>query len=221
MALRIMRWLGIAALVIGYPLLAHYTNESARNPNLGAAVAIAPVVLIFLLLAWHSPRRMIMMGILVLSCVVLSTAWPVLEKHFDVVYWLQSMGMQLVLLMTFGRTLIAGRQPLCTRFAEALYGPVTPQHEIYTRQVTVAWTVFFAAMALVSTLLFFLAPLAIWSIFSNFLTLPLVALMFIGEYWVRKAVLPDMQNMRILDAVRAYRNDSVNSMNSSNSSRIG
>ncbi len=209
MALRVMRWLGIAALVIGYPLLAHYTNESAQSPKLGAVVAIAPVVLIGYLLAWHSPRRLIMMGVLVSLCVALGVGWPVLENHFDVVYWLQNMGMQLVLLMTFGRTLIAGRQPLCTRFAEALYGPVTPQHQIYTRQVTVAWTVFFAAMALVSTLLFFFAPLAIWSIFSNFLTLPLVALMFIAEYWVRKAVLPDMQNMRILDAVRAFRNDST------------
>jgi uncharacterized membrane protein len=215
MALRVMRWLGIAALVIGYPLLAHYTNESAQNPNLGAVVAIAPVVLIGFLLAWHSPRRLVMMGVLVLVCVALSAIWSVLENHFDVIYWLQNIGMQLVLLMTFGRTLIAGRQPLCTRFAEALYGPVTPQHEIYTRQVTVAWTVFFAAMALASTLLFFLAPLAIWSIFSNFLTLPLVALMFIAEYWVRKLVLPDMQNMHILDAVRAFRN------NSSNSSRTG
>ena len=215
MALRVMRWLGIAVLVIGYPLLAHYTNESKQNTNLGAAVAIAPVLLIGFLLAWHSPHRLIMMGVLVLSCVALGAAWPVLENHFEVVYWLQNMGMQLVLLMTFGRTLIAGRQPLCTRFAEALYGPVTPQHEIYTRQVTVAWMVFFAAMALVSTLLFFFAPLAIWSIFSNFLTLPLVALMFIAEYRVRKAVLSDMPNMHILDAVRAFRNDSAKSSRTS------
>ena len=218
MALRVMRWLGIAVLVIGYPLLAHYTNESAQNAKLGAVVAMAPVLLIGFLLAWHSPHRLIMMGVLVLSCIALGAAWPVLENHFDVVYWLQNMGMLLVLLMTFGRTLIAGRQPLCTRFAEALYGPVTPQHEIYTRQVTVAWTVFFAAMALVSTLLFFFAPLAIWSIFSNLLALPLVALMFIGEYWVRKSVLPDMRNMHILDAVRAFRNDSAKS---SKSSRTG
>jgi uncharacterized membrane protein len=81
---------------------------------------------------------------------------------------------------------------------------VTPQHEIYTRQVTIAWTLFFGAMALASTLLFFLAPLATWSVFANLLTLPLVALMFIGEYWVRRWVLPEMRHMRILDAVRAF-----------------
>jgi uncharacterized membrane protein len=65
---------------------------------------------------------------------------------------------------------------------------------------------FFAAMALVSTLLFFLAPLTAWSIFDNFLTLPLVGLMFIAEYRVRRQALPDMEHSHILDSVRAFRN---------------
>ena len=40
MAHRIVRLRDIAALVIGYPLLAHCTNESAHGGNLGAMVAI-------------------------------------------------------------------------------------------------------------------------------------------------------------------------------------
>ena len=206
MTRRIVPWLGIAALLIGYPLLAHYTNESAHSGKLGALVAIAPVVAIALVLAWRSPRRFILLGVLALSCVALWAGWSELESHFGLVYWLQNMGMLLVLFVTFGRTLIAGRQPLCTRFAQAVHPVVTPQHEIYTRHVTLAWTLFFAAMALASTLLFFLAPLATWSVFANFLTLPLVALMFIGEYCVRRWALPEMRHMHILDAVRAYTN---------------
>jgi uncharacterized membrane protein len=162
--------------------------------------------LIALVLAWRSPRRFIMLGMLALLGVALWAGWPALERHFGLVYWLQHVGMQLILFMTFGRTLIAGRQPLCTRFAEAVHPPLTPQHEIYARQVTVAWTLFFAAMALSSTLLFFLAPLATWSVFANFLTLPLVMLMFIAEYRVRRWVLPDTRHTHILDAVRAFRN---------------
>ena len=138
MARRILPWLGIAALVIGYPLLAHYTNESAHSGNLGALVAVAPVVLIALALAWRSPRRFTMLGVLALSCFALWAEWPALENHFGLVYWLQHVGMQLILFITFGRTLIAGRQPLCTRFAQAVHVLVTPQHEIYTRQVTIA-----------------------------------------------------------------------------------
>ena len=206
MVRRIVPWLGIAVLLIGYPLLAHYTNESAHGDKLGAMVAIAPVVLITLVLAWRSPRRVIMLGMLGLLFVALWAGWSALEQHVGLVYWLQHVGMQLLLFITFGRTLIAGRKPLCTRFAEAVHVLVTPQHEIYTRQVTIAWSVFFAAMTLVSTLLFFLAPFATWSVFANFLTLPLVALMFIGEYWIRRWALPEMRHMHILDAVRAYTN---------------
>jgi uncharacterized membrane protein len=87
-----------------------------------------------------------------------------------------------------------------------VHAPLTPRHEIYARQVTVAWTVFFAAMALISTALFFAAPLATWSVFANFMTLPLVALMFIAEYLVRRRLLPDVRHTHILDAVRAFRN---------------
>lgn len=204
-----MRWLGIAALGIGYPLLAHYTNESTHNGSLGAWVAIAPVVLIALILAWRSPQRFIMLGVLVLLSVALWAGWAALERHFGLVYWLQYVGMQLILFMTFGRTLFAGRQPLCTRLARAVHAPLTPQHEIYARQVTIAWTLFFAAMALVSTLLFFLTPLATWSVFANILTLPLVVLMFIAEYWVRRWVLPELRHTRILDAVRAFTSTSA------------
>lgn len=206
MAYRALRWLGLAALLIGYPLLAHYTNESAHNENLGALVAMAPVLLLAGVLAWRSPRRAIMLVMLGLSCGVLWAAWSALTRYFGLVYWLQNVAMQLILLMMFGRTLLAGRQPLCTSFAAVVHGPLTPRHESYARQVTLAWTLFFAVMALASTLLFFLAPLSVWSVFSNFLTLPLVALMFIAEYAVRWYVLPETRHTHILDAVRAFRN---------------
>lgn len=210
MVRRIAHWLGIAVLVIGYPLLAHYTNESAHRGSLGALVAIAPVALTVLVLTWRSTRRLLMLlGMGLLLCVALWIGWTILEHHFGVVYWLENVGMQLVLCIIFGRTLVAGQKPLCTRFAEAVHAPLTPQHEIYARQVTVAWTLFFVVMALVSTALFFLAPLATWSVFANFMTLPLVALMFIVEYLVRRRLLPNMRHTHILDAVRAFRNTPV------------
>lgn len=209
MARSSLRWLYIAVLVIGYPLLAHYTNTYAHNDNLGALVSILPVILIALILAWKSPARSILLGALMLSCIGLWFEWSALQLHFGMVYWLQYVVMQLILFMTFARTLNNGRQPLCARFAEAVHGPLSPQHEIYARRVTVAWSLFFAAMALTSTLLFFLAPLTIWSVFDNFLTAPLIAAMFIAEYRVRKYALPEMQNISILDGVRAFRNTSL------------
>jgi uncharacterized membrane protein len=206
MALRIARWLGIAALIIGYPLLAHYTNETAHLRPLGAAVAIAPLVLLALVLAWRSTRRALMLSLLALLCAGLWLAWPLLAQNFAVIYWLQHAGMQLLLFVFFGRTLMAGRVPLCTQFARRVHAPatLTPGHERYARQVTLAWTVFFAGMAIASTLLFFLAPLSAWSVFANFLTPLLITLLFIAEYAVRYRLLPHAPRTHILDAVRAF-----------------
>ncbi len=207
MALRTARWIGVAALVVGYPVLAHFTNQSASLRPLGAAVAVAPLVLIALALAWRSPRRGLMLGVLALACGALWLAWPALSQDFAVIYWLQHAGMQFALLVVFGRTLIPGQLPLCTRFARAVHAPMTlsPPHERYTRQVTLVWTLFFAVMGVASTALFFLAPLPTWSVFANFLTPLLVALLFIVEYRMRHWLLPHIPPTHILDAVRAFR----------------
>jgi hypothetical protein len=61
-------------------------------------------------------------------------------------------------------------------------GHLEPRLAHYSRQVTVAWTVFFVAMMCMSILLYLLAPISVWSAFANLATLPLVALMFIVEY---------------------------------------
>lgn len=200
-----LRGLGIALLVLGYSLLAHFTNQSSRYAHLGALVAIAPAVLIALVVAARSPQRIAVLALIGGVGMLLVWQWPLLTRHVGLVYWLQYTSMQLMLCGMFARTLIGQHKPLCTHFAELVHAPLSPRHVVYSRQVTVAWSLFFAGMALVSTMLFFLAPLTIWSVFANFLTWPLVAAMFVVEYWVRKWRMPELRNTHILDAVRAYR----------------
>lgn len=95
----------------------------------------------------------------------------------------------------FGRTLAPGREPLVTAIARFVHGTLTPEIERYTRGVTVAWCAFFAGMAAVSIALAALAPLAVWSLFANLLAYPLVALMFAGEYAVRRRRFPDYRHV--------------------------
>ena len=206
MANRIMRPVGIAITIAGYALLAHYTNTMAKNSNLGALTAIAPLAFFALLLAWNSNRRYLLLAALALTSLAAFSQWHAIKQHFGLIYWLQDIGMLLVMLITFGRTLVSGQKPLCVCLAEATHAPLTSRHETYARNVTIAWTLFFASMALTSTLLFFFAPLAIWSVFANFMTLPLISLMFIIEYLLRRHVLPEAQNAHILDALRSFRN---------------
>jgi uncharacterized membrane protein len=210
-----MRWLrgiGVVLLIAGYPLLVHYTNTAgvAREFNqLGAVVSVAPLAALAAWAAWGSRHRAVLLAALVLCACLLWWCWPLLTVHYGFVYWLQHMAMQLILLFVFGRTLRPGQEPLCTRFARVVHAPheLSARHERYTRQVTLAWAVFFVVMALVSTVLFFAAPLAAWSVFANFLTLPLVALVFVVEYRVRGWYLPNVPPVPIWDGVRAFMNN--------------
>lgn len=202
--MRTARWVGIAALIITYAALVHHVNASAQASMLGATLAVAPVIVIGLTLACNPDSRLGGLFLLVVTGIASWAGWPLIEHHSGFIFWMQDVSLMLILCMTFGRTLLAGRKPLCVYFAEMIHGPLEPAHAHYARRVTWAWVVFFGTMALTSTLLFFFAPLASWSIFVNFLTLPLVALMFMIEYWVRRRAIPDMPPGHILDAVRAY-----------------
>jgi uncharacterized membrane protein len=115
----------------------------------------------------------------------------------------------LVLLVYFGRTLTGGAEPLITRFARRVHGTLLPAMEAYTRTVTVAWCVFFAAQVVVSALLYLFAPLDAWSIFVNLLNLPLMALMFFGEGVYRVVRHPEHPRATLEEAIRAYHSDSA------------
>jgi len=89
------------------------------------------------------------------------------------------------LLVTFGASLLPGREALLTRLATAIHGPLPEELIAHTRRVTWAWCFFFAGQLLVSLMLFIFAPLEMWSFFVNVLNLPLVVAMFGVEYGYR------------------------------------
>lgn len=96
------------------------------------------------------------------------------------------------LLATFSLSLRRGHTPLITAMAYRLHGPNIPSElVVYTRRVTIAWSLFFAAQLFTSISLFCFAPLTAWSVFVNILDIPLVVAMFAAEYAVRIRVLRD------------------------------
>lgn len=209
-AMRIVRGLGITVMIVTYAVLVHHVNASGQASTLGAVLALMPVFLLIITVAVKTTSRAAGISLLLISGIASWLAWPFIKQYTGFVFWIQDIGLLLVLLMTFGWTLQKDRKPLCVHFAEMINGEALPaEHERYAHKVTVAWVAFFAIMIITSTLLFFMAPLATWSIFVNFLTLPLVALMFMVEFMVRRRVLADLPTGHILDAVRAYLNNSA------------
>jgi uncharacterized membrane protein len=204
-AVRVLGWAAGACAVAAYALLAHWVTARATPVgSLGIALAAAPYLGFALALAWRSSQRIAMLALCGLAAALLWRYAPELARHFGWLYFLQHVGANALLGIVFGRTLEHGREPLCSRFAAMAHGPLDDRMARYTRQVTLAWTLFFAANAALSVLLFFAAPIETWSVFANVLSLPLVGLMFVAEYAVRLRLLPDVEHVTILGTMRMY-----------------
>jgi uncharacterized membrane protein len=105
----------------------------------------------------------------------------------------------------FGRSLLPGRTPLVTMMADRIHGPLTPRIRRYTRRVTMLWTLFALGQLFTSTLLMAFAPLRIWSLFVTGLDLPLVLLLFIGEFTYRCLRYPRHEVGSFGDTIRVTR----------------
>jgi hypothetical protein len=121
------------------------------------------------------------------------------------------------LLVTFGVTLLPGRDPLITALARKMYGDIPAEMVTYTHGVTWAWCCFFAAQLATSLTLFLWAPVVAWSLFVNVLDLPLVALMFAGEQVFRIVRLRNPPRHTVSDVMRmiGYIKDCVSKQASS------
>jgi len=126
-------------------------------------------------------------------------------QDLAVVYLIQYVVMQLVLAMVFASTLLPGKTPLITHFAQIVYGLSMPAEvERYCRKTTWAWALFFVALALTSLVLYAFGSAMIWSFFCNILYFPLIAAMFIAEYVVRSYSLPKLKRLPILKGWSLY-----------------
>ena len=101
----------------------------------------------------------------------------------------------IALMVLFGRTLLPGATPLVARIASLWRGPLDSAVALYTRQVTIAWTIFSGLMVFEAIILALFAPLHIWSLFTNFLNYVFVLLFFIIEYRLRLYCLPDHEHL--------------------------
>lgn len=199
------RWVALITLGIGYSALSHLAASSA-TPNLfNALVAIMPLVGLAFAMAWRSLQRVAMLALWLATCAVLFSMSGWLVAHYNWLFLLQHAGMYALLCGAFGRTLQRGQTPMISRFASIVHGSLSPALIRYTRSATWAWTVYFGSITGLSLLLFWLAPIYIWSAFANLLGIPLLVLMFVGEYAVRWFVLPPADRAGPLDAIRAYR----------------
>ncbi|MDP9008189.1 MAG: hypothetical protein M3N91_05695 [Pseudomonadota bacterium] len=194
----------VAVVFIAYAVLSHYSNSNPQAHDLGAALALAPVLTIGLVLVWRWSGALPAVLAAAATAFLVHHYWPLFTRNFSMVYLIQQCGFYVIMAFGFGRSLLKGRVPLCTQLADKIHGPLSDVELRYTRSVTFAWVIFFLLNMAVTGLLFAFAPLRIWSLFVNFLSLPLILLMFAAEYAVRRRVLPQVQTSGLIATLRVY-----------------
>ena len=205
-----MRWrrrlqlAAVVAFVLTYAGLSHYSNAAASSRDIGVGLALGPPLMIGLLLIWRWTRPWVALLAAGAAALLLHNYWPVLERNFPMVYLLQEAGFYSLMALSFGQSLLGRRQALCTQLADKVHGPLTAQEVRYTRRVTAAWALFFVLITAATLILYAFASLTVWSLFANFCVLPLIGLMFAGEYAIRRRALPQVPRPGILAAVRVY-----------------
>ena len=206
---RVCRWGAVLALGVGYSVLAHRASVSATPDWSDALVAILPLAGLALAMAWRSTHRTATVAACVAGCLGIFAFRTWMVAHYNWVFLLQHAGVYALLCAAFGRTLQAGKTPMITGLARTVHGALSPALVSYTRSITWAWTLYFGGITGASLLLFWLAPIAVWSAFANLLSPLLLVSMFAGEYGVRCYVLPPADRAGPLESIRAYRRASA------------
>ncbi len=177
-----------------YLVLAHSASLTGRVELRIAAIVLLVVLLLAALrgLPWLQAALLASVG----GCIALA------DDPVQLMLYAPPVLFPLLLAGLFGRSLLAGRQPLVERIVWHMHGQpaeLSREHRRYARGVTIYWCTVFVAMAVLNLILAMAASVTVWSWVGNIAgyLMPLVALL--AEYGWRKHVFPVQQYRNIFD----------------------
>ena len=198
-----VRFLALGVAGIGYVLGSHWLMTRAPDAEWAALVVVGPMLALAALLAWQRRQRLLATLAALATAALALQAWQGGGLAPGSIYVAQHVAIHGLLAFVFGLSLQAGRESLVTALARRVHG-LTPAMAAYSRKVTIAWTVYFVTMAVLSLLLYALAPFALWAAFANLATPLAMLAMFIGEYLLRYRLHPEFERATLGQALRAY-----------------
>ena len=175
------RLIGLGLLLAGllYPFAVYYGMEHFAPWQFG--LLLGSLWLARALTAGRRPGSLWMAVVAIAFCLLLALFdSPLLLRWYPVLI----SGFMLAL---FGLSLKYG-PPMVERLAR-LSEPELPDKAIrYTRQVTIAWCVFFLCNGLLATALTLWAPLSWWMLYNGLISYGLMGLLFAIEWLLRQRV---------------------------------
>lgn|GEM_PF-1187244 len=183
------RMVVVAIFIVAYAVLSYYGSTESGSKGLGAALSIGPLLAIAAVLNWRWFGWKAGLIAILLSAGMLYFWWPVLKNHYEWADLVQQCGVYALVAISFARSLFGGRVPLCSQLTEKLHGPLSVKELTYTRYATIVWAFFYSSLTGIILVLFFLASMKFWSMFVNFVSFGLIALMFLIDHGIRRVVL--------------------------------
>ncbi|MEO7335088.1 MAG: hypothetical protein ABIV63_00785 [Caldimonas sp.] len=203
MALR-PRYVAAGAAGLAYLGLSQWLMTRTPPSAWTAVALLTPMLALAAIGFWRSGHR-IASGIAVgLFCTLVFQASQGSGFAPDRLYLIEHVAIHAFLAITFGVTLRPGARPLISVLADRVHRGLTPDMERYTRKLTLAWTIYFVAMALVSLAIHALASFSTWAVFANAVTPVAMVSMFVGEYVLRYRLHPEFERASFNDMIRAY-----------------
>lgn len=201
-----LRYLLLAITGTTYLGIGYFATTTLHPPLVTVLIALTPLGATALVMAWKARARILLLSLYAAGALVIVLNLNQLRDHTAWLYFIQHAGAMTLLGLTFGSTLGNNHaDALCSRIAGFIITePLDADYLRYTWKVTLAWMIYFAASAILSVLLFFLASIEVWSVFANFLTPVSLVIMFVGEYMVRQRALPHGPRLSVTDTIQAY-----------------
>lgn len=130
----------------------------------------------------NNKQIIIKSGILLLLILIGLLSWRYLDHS---IIYLPPMLMMLTILYPFIRSVMPGNTPLITRFYQLTKAENCPEVSRYTDKLTWIWIVFIMLLLVNNLFLTFLAPLELWSLFTNFINYLLLLSLLVLEWLFR------------------------------------
>jgi uncharacterized membrane protein len=194
----------VTLLSVAYVLGTHWLMTRAHESPWTVVGVLSPMLLAVAIGAWKAGQCWLGAGAALLVAALCAQALLGINVSPQVLYLAQHVGINLFLAVAFGSTLRAGQTSLITILASRVHRHMPPPMVAYTRNVTLAWTIYFVVISSASVVIYLTASFDHWAFFANLLSPVTVALMFGGEYLLRYRLHPEFERTSIADAIRSY-----------------
>lgn len=192
----------VVVMVLIYTGLSYYSDSTPAALGLATGLSLAPILLIGAALLWRWIGRLSTSVVMLVVVALLYLEWSFLKQHYQWSNLIQQCGAYALASLGFARSLLAGQIPLCTQIMKKAHGPLTAAESVYTRRATAAWAAFYLLLTIAIFAWFLIGTLRSWSLFTNFGTYALIALMFGVDHLLRKRILPRRADGGIWTALR-------------------